>query len=45
MATRERTAADLATAYGVHLTMIHKWKTALLDGAAAIFEREPHENR
>jgi transposase len=35
----ERTAAELATAYGVHPTMIHQWKKALLDGAADIFER------
>ena len=35
----ERTAAELATVYGVHPTMIHQWKKALLDGAADIFER------
>lgn len=29
----------LAAAYGVHLTMIHERKKALLDGAADIFER------
>jgi transposase len=37
----ERTAAELATAYGVHPTMIHQWKKALLEGAADIFERGP----
>jgi transposase len=37
----ERTAAELATAYGVHPTMIHQWKKALLDGATDIFERGP----
>ena len=37
----ERTAAELATAYGVHPTMIHQWKKALLDGAVDIFERGP----
>jgi transposase-like protein len=26
----EKTAAELATAYGVHPTMIHQWKKALL---------------
>jgi transposase len=35
----EKTAAELATTYGVHPTMIHQWKKALLDGAADIFER------
>jgi hypothetical protein len=29
----------LATEYGVHPTMIHQWKKALLDGAADIFKR------
>ncbi|MGO9943311.1 MAG: hypothetical protein ACLPIC_11170 [Rhodoblastus sp.] len=35
----EKTAADLATDYGVHPTMIHQRKRALLEGAADIFER------
>jgi len=35
----ERTVSDLAAEYGVHPTMIHQWKKALLDGAAEIFER------
>jgi transposase len=35
----ERTVSELAAEYGVHPTMIHQWKTALLDGAAEIFER------
>lgn len=35
----ERTAAELSAAYGVHPTMIHQWKKALLDGAADVFER------
>ena len=35
----ERTVSELATDYGVHPTMIHQWKKALLDGAAEIFER------
>ena len=39
----ERTAAELATAYGVHPTMIHQWKKALLDGAVDIFERGPRQ--
>ena len=35
----ERTVSELAAEYGVHPTMIHQWKRALLDGAADIFER------
>jgi hypothetical protein len=35
----EKTAAEFATAYGVHPTMIHQWKKALLEGAQDIFER------
>ncbi len=35
----ERTVSELAAEYGVHLTMIHQWKNALLDGAADIIER------
>ena len=34
-----RTVSELAAEYGVHPTMIHQWKKALLDGAAEIFER------
>jgi transposase-like protein len=35
----ERTVSELAADYGVHPTMIHQWKKALLEGAADIFER------
>ncbi len=35
----ERTVSELAVEYGVHPTMIHQWKNALLSGAPAIFER------
>jgi transposase len=35
----EHTVSELALAYGVHPTMIHQWKKALLEGAADIFER------
>jgi transposase len=35
----ERTVSDPAAEYGVHPTMIHQWKKALLEGAADIFER------
>ena len=32
----ERTVSELAAEYGVHPTMIHQWKKALLDGASAV---------
>ncbi len=35
----EQTVADLASRFGVHPTMIHQWKKALLDGASDIFQR------
>lgn len=35
----ERTASELAAEYGVHPTMIHQWKKALLEWAMGIFER------
>lgn len=35
----EGTVSELSAEYGVHPTMIHQWKKALLDGAADIFER------
>jgi transposase-like protein len=35
----ERTVSELSSAYGVHPTMNHQWKKALLEGAADIFER------
>jgi len=35
----ERTVSELGSAYGVHPTMVHQWKKALLEGAAGVFER------
>lgn len=31
--------AELASQLGVHQTMIHTWKRALLEGASGLFER------
>ena len=35
----ERTVSVLSADYGVHPTMTHQWKKALLEGALDIFER------
>ena len=35
----EQTVAELANRFGIHPTMIHQWKKALLDGASHIFAR------
>ncbi len=31
--------AELSSQFGVHPTMIHNWKRALLEGASGVFER------
>ncbi len=33
------TVAELSVRFGIHPTMIHNWKRALLDGAADIFDK------
>jgi transposase len=35
----EETAAQLASRFGVHPTMISTWKRQLLDGAAELFDK------
>jgi transposase len=40
----EQTAAQLASRFGVHPTMISTWKRQLLDGAAELFDKG-HKSR
>jgi transposase len=35
----EEAVSELAGRFGVHPTMIHQWKRALLEGASGVFER------
>ena len=40
----EQTISELAARFGVHPTMIHSWKRALLEGAAEVFDKG-HKSR
>jgi transposase len=33
------TVSELASRFGLHPTMIHQWRRALLEGASGVFER------
>ena len=35
----ERAVAELSSQFGVHPTMIHSWKRALLESPSGVFER------
>lgn len=37
----EEIILELASRFGVHPTMIHQWKRALLDGPSGVFELGP----
>ena len=41
----EETVAQLSSRFGVHPTMIHGWKKALLQNAASVFERGNRANK
>jgi transposase-like protein len=41
----EETVAQLSKRFGVHPTMISRWKKALLDGASDIFGKSPKSHK
>ncbi len=40
MLREEKTISELASAYGVHPTMLHRWKKVALEGLPQLFERD-----
>jgi putative transposase len=36
----EKTVSELASAYGVHPTMLHRWKKQVVAGLPHLFERD-----
>ena len=39
----EKTVAELASRYGVHVTMLHRWKKAALDALPEVFREGARE--
>lgn len=44
MLREEKTVAEIASTYGVHPSMLHRWKTAALEGLPRLFERDKDAN-
>ena len=41
----QKTANELATEFGVHVTQINSWKKHLLDSVPEVFSRKPEQER
>lgn len=40
----EKTIAQISSEYGVHVTMLHRWKNTAVDNLSRIFEDEGQKN-
>jgi len=40
----EKTIAQISSEYGVHFTMLHRWKNTAVDNLSSIFEDEGKKN-
>jgi len=40
----EKTIAQISSEYGVHVTMLHRWKNTAVDNLSSIFEDESKKN-